>query len=1003
MKRKMAVAGLLLLMLLAIEGFAQRTISGIVTNSQSQEPLPGTTIQVVGSSVAVTADNAGKFTLTIPAGITSPRLMVSFTGFDDLEVDPGNLNAMSIELTPKNKSMEEVVVVGYGRSKEVNLTGSVAVVSNKQLSLRQAGQTSMALQGLVPGLTVTQGSGQPGNDAGTISIRGIGTLGTAGQAPLVLVDGVEMGLNNIDPNDIESISVLKDASSAAIYGSRAANGVILVTTKRAKSGKISVSYNGYVGKQSPTNLPELVNGLDHMLMMNEARANSGLAPNFPQSYIDAYRQNAPSDLYPDTDWQDLTLTNNGLMHNHSLDVSGGSEFIRVRASINRLEQNGIIPNTGYIRTSLRVNTDIKASDKLAFKLDVRGNNAYVYEPGISPNSIFNHMNGRVPANQEGVLSNGLWGQGWLGENSVAAANASGRNEERTYSAIINAQADWKPVRGMNVNIMYTPEFSSGHNKLFRRSYQTYYGNGDPAYPNPSTTNYLTQGSSETVNHNFRALINYDFKVRNNHAVKLLAGYEQIEVSAESFTARRESFLLQDYTVLNAGSLINQQANGSGASEYGLISYFGRVNYNFREKYLFEANVRYDGSSRFASGNRFGLFPSFSAGWRISQEPFMDRFDFISNLKLRTSYGTLGNQNIGNYPFASSVSLTQNYIFNNAAVTGAALTQLGNSNISWESTTMFNVGVDARLWNKFNFTAEYYVRNTSDILLTLPIPFSTGLDAPYQNAGAVRNTGYDISVGYNGRAGQLEYGVDFVFSDVKNRITDLENTGPYITNYSIRAEGHPIDAIYGYQVAGYFQTQAEVDGHATQFGLVGPGDIKYVDQNKDGVIDANDRVVLGSNIPRYTYSLNLRANFKGFDFTAYLQGVGKANAYLSGAGVWALQEGSTAYTWHQNHWTPENPNAPYPRLTFGQQNNYQISDFWMYDASYLRVKNIQIGYTLPRQLLNKTFINNVRFWAAGQNLITFDNFLPGFDVETPSGSISRYPIVKVISVGIQANF
>ncbi len=1003
MKKQWMVAWLLPLLLLAIDGFAQRTISGIVTDGQSKDALHGATVHLVGTSINVSSDSLGQFSLTIPAGNNNPRLAVSYTGFESWEGLIGNQNFITVTLNATSGSLDEMVVVGYGKSKQVNLTGSVSVVSNKQLMLRQTGQTSNALQGVVPGLTVTQSSGQPGNDAGSLRIRGLGTLGAAGQGPLVLVDGVEMGLNNVDPNDIESISVLKDASSAAIYGSRAANGVVLVTTKRARSGKMSVSYNGYVGKQSPINLPKLVNGLDHMLLLNEARVNSGLAPNFADSYIEAYRQNAPSDLYPDTDWQDLTLTNNGLMHNHSIDVSGGTESIRLRASVNRLEQNGIIPNTGYNRTSIRLNTDITVSERLGFKLDIRGNNAFVYEPAISPASIFNHMNGRIPANQEGVLSNGLYGQGWLGDNPVAAANASGSNDERTYSAIINFQTDWKPIKGMNINLMYSPEYTSGTAKRFQRTYLTYYGNGDFAYQIPSTVNNLRESSSRDVNHNFRALVNYDFNLRSNHAVKLLGGYEQIEALSEGFSARRENYLLQDYPVLNAGSLLNQQTTGAGATEYGLVSYFGRVNYAFRDRYLFEANVRYDGSSRFADGKRFGVFPSFSAGWRISEESFMENINFLNNLKLRASWGTLGNQNIGNYPFASSVSLVQNYIFNDVAATGAAITQLGNRNISWESTTMFNVGVDARLWNKINFTAEYYVRNTSDILLTLPIPNSTGLDAPYQNAGKVRNVGYDISLGYNDRIGKFDYGVDLVFSDVKNSITDLENTGPYITGYNIRAEGQPIDAIFGYKSAGLFQSQAEIDAHATQFGAVAPGDIKYVDQNKDGVIDANDRVVLGSDIPRYTYSLNLRGAYKGFDLTCYIQGVGKADAYLSGTGVFAFDGGSTGYEWHKNRWTPDNPNAPYPRLTFGMLNNIQVSDYWMQNASYLRVKNLQLGYTLPRDWLAKKSINTIRFWAAGQNLFTIDNFLQGFDVETPSGTIARYPIVKVFSFGIQANF
>lgn len=1004
MKKKSLILLLLLLIGFLPAALGQRTVSGVVTSTFQNEGLSGASVRLVGTQVAAIADSMGRFSISLPESLTEPRLEISFAGYNSREVMARPGDFLQIQLEPSRNSLEEVVVIGYGKTKNVNLTGSVSVISSKDIESRQTGQTSMALQGLAPGLTITQNSGQPGNDAGTIRIRGVGTLGTAGQAPLVLVDGVEMELNNVDPNDIESISVLKDAASAAIYGSRAANGVILVTTRRAKSGKVAVNYNGFVGKQTANSLPKLVNGLDHMLLLNEARVNMGLAPTFTEDYINEYRQKAPSDLFPDSDWQDLTLTGNGLMNSNAIDISGGNEFIRTRASFNRFEQGAIIPNTGYRRNSIRINTDIKASDYLSFKFDLRGVSEHTYEPGINPNSIFNYMNGRVPANQEGVLSNGLYGQGWLGENSVAAANASGSNNERTLTGILNLQADWKPIRGMNINLLYSPEYISGNNKLFRKTYQTYFGDGTPAYPNPSTTNFVLQSSIKNLANNIRALVTYDFNIRRTHDFKLLAGYEQREVSSELFTARRENLILQDYPVLNSGSLTNQQITGAGENEFGLVSYFGRLNYSFKEKYLLEANLRYDGSSRFAKGNQFGLFPSFSVGWRISQEKFMESVKFVNNLKLRASYGSLGNQNIGNYPFASLVDLNRNYLFNGAAVPGAALVQLGNTDISWEKTTMFNVAFDARLWNRLSITAEYYVRNTTDILLQLPIPNSTGLGAPFQNAGKVRNTGYDITIGYGNQSGEFKYNVDLVFSDVRNKITDLRNTGPFINDVSIRQVGIPIDAFFGYQSAGLFQSAQEVANHATQFGgSVSAGDIKYVDQNGDGIINAEDRVVLGSDIPRYTYGLTLSGSYKGFDLSCFIQGVGKADSYLSGYGVWAFYVGGTAYEKHFDRWSPNNPGASYPRLTFGDQNNEQISDYWMIDASYMRVKNLQLGYSLPRRLLNRIRLQNMRFWVAGQNLFTIDNFLDGFDPETPKGGINRYPIVKVVSMGLQLNF
>jgi len=1000
MKSKILFIVCCILMSVVMSVRAQNVIKGSVVDQSTNEILPGASVTVKGSNQGTMTDAEGNFSLQVAS--SGVVLLATYVGYESQEIRWDGRANITIRLQPSASLMDDVVVVGYGTRKVVNLTGSVSTIANEDINWKQVGQTSMALQGVSPGVTITQSSGQPGNDAGTVRIRGIGTLGTAGQAPLVLVDGIEMGLNNIDPNDIENISVLKDAASSAIYGSRAANGVVLVTTKRAKAGKIAVNYNGYVGVQSPIDMPKLVGGLDHMLLMNEAKRNSGQAVTFSEQYIEEYRKNAPSDLYPDTDWQALTLTGSGLMTNNAVDVSGGNETIRSRASLAQLKQEGIIPNTGYDRLSLRINSDLKVSNKLSFRFDVRGNSSYVYEPAYTLNNIFFYMNGRVPANQEGILSNGLYGQGWLGDNPIAAANSSGMNKERTYAAVVNLQGDWKPVTGMNINVMYSPEISNGHNRLFRKIYNTYYGNGNFAYQNPSTTNSLTQSSSLTRNSHFRTLVTYARNWGKNY-FDVLGGWEVIESFAESFSAKRENYLLQDYEVLNAGSEINQQTTGAGGSEYGLISYFGRLNYNFDDRYLLEANLRYDGSSRFAEGHKYGLFPSFSVGWRLTEEEFMKDQTLLDNLKVRASWGVLGNQSIGNYPFSSTVNLGQSYIFNEIFAPGAAITALGNSAISWETTEMLNFGVDASLFRKLSLTAEYYIRNTRDILLTLPVPATVGLDAPYQNAGKVKNKGWELGLAYADKAGQLGYSARLALSDVKNEIVSLEGTGPYISTRTIREVGRPIDAFYGYQTDGFFQTDEEAAKAPKQFGTLKAGDIRYVDQNNDGIINPDDRVVLGSSIPRYTYSLNLGFTFKGLDLNAFFQGVGKVNGYLDGPGVWAFDTGGTAYEHHKDRWTPENPNASYPRLTFNETNNYQVSDFWMINGAYLRLKNLALGYSLPKNITDKLSVKNLRVNLSGQNILTFDKYLSGFDVETPTGGVGRYPIVKVYSVGLNVNF
>ncbi|MCE5180072.1 MAG: TonB-dependent receptor [Porphyromonadaceae bacterium] len=989
----------------------QKSVSGNITDKNGL-PLAGVTIVVKGTTHGTVSDANGNYLIT---GVDSDDLLIfSFVGMETQEIKVGSQTRIDITMQEEAIALEEVVAVGYGIQKKINLTGAVESVNSERINWKPVGQTSMALQGVAPGVTITQNSGQPGKDGGTIRVRGIGTLGTAGQDPLVLIDGIEGKINTVDPNDIENISILKDASSAAIYGSRAANGVILITTKRADNKKISVSYDGYIGWQDPTDMPEIVSGLDHMLLLNEANRNLGQTITFQESYIEEYRKNAPSDLYPDTDWQKLTLTNNGLMQNHSFNVSGGTDFIKLRSSIIHFEQNGLIPNTGYNRNSFRLNTDIQALETLAFKFDIRGSDELQYEPSAGVSNIFFDMNGRIPRNMEGLLSDGRYGQGWLGSNPIAEANDSGKANLRMQTITLNFQGIWTPVGGLDISFMYAPEFYSSFYKEFTHTINTYYGDGRLAYLNPNMSS-LTQRSIRTKTDNVRALVNYTKNIKNNNFA-VLAGFEQIEYLYESFQGYRENFPLENYQLLSLGSEINQQADGSG-NEFALRSYFGRFNYNFKEKYLFEANLRYDGSSRFASGNKYGWFPSFSAGWRISEENFLNSSKTIDNLKLRLSWGELGNQNIGNYPFASSVALTKGYILNEVAVAGASLTELGNTEISWETTEMLNAGLDITFLDKFSATGDFYIKNTRDILLQLPIPMTVGLTEPYQNAGKVRNTGWDLSLTHFNTVNDFKYDVTFALSDVKNEIIDLKGTGPYIGTYTIRMEGQPIDAFYGFKSDGLFQTPDEVAEHATQFGgLVAPGDVKYVDQitvdtDGDGIADtgdgvitaAGDRVVLGSSIPRYTFSLNLNASYKGFDVSMFFQGVGKANGFRHESGVWAFYVGSTAVKRHLDRWTPDNTDASYPRLTFNYPNNEQISDYWMLDAAYLRMKNLQLGYSLPSSLLEKSFIEHCRIYFSAQNLFTIDNFLDGFDVEAPNGSSGFYPMVKTFTFGINLKF
>jgi TonB-linked SusC/RagA family outer membrane protein len=973
-----------------------RNIKGTVRDSGG-EPLPGVSIMVKNTQRGTTSNMDGTFQVEIPD--SQNALVFSFVGYESKEVLVGSESIVDVVLQVDVKSLSEVVVVGYGTQKKVNLTGSVSVVTGDELAKRPVGQTSTALQGTVPGLTVTQRSGQPGRDGSALRIRGVGTTGDSN--PLVIVDGVESNINNIDPNEIESISVLKDASSASIYGSRAANGVILITTKRGSQKGFSVNYNTYVGWQSPTDMPKIVNGLDHMKLINEAYTNTGRSALYTDQQIQDYTTKGSSDRdqFPDTDWQKLTMTENGSMQSHYLGITGGTDRVRMLGSFSFLDQNGVIPNTNFKRYNLRLNTDAQITDKLSAAVDIFLRRTDLTEPSVGTGYVFHWMR-RIPANQAGILSTGQYGEGWNGDHPLGKAKDGGLNRENAISSIINMNLKYQPTKWLTANLIYAPKFNLPHSKSFNNTLQTYRWDGSPSYATP-VRNSLNEDMSREWYNNLRGTLSASKSFGGVHNLDVLLGYQQEDQLNRSLTAYREVFLLPDYQEINSGNRENERTGGT-ASHWALRSFFGRVNYNYKEKYLFEANARYDGSSRFAKGNKYAIFPSFSAGWRIIEEPFMQSLaSTITDLKLRASWGKLGNQNIGLYPFAAFVGIgNSNYVFDNAIRTGASLNVMANSAIQWETTTVSNLGVDLTMWNNFNFSFEYYQRRTTDILLQLDIPTMIGLTAPYQNAGIVDNKGWDLTAAYRNKVGDLTYGVTLNLSDVKNKVVDMR--GVFRTDRTVNNEGSPVGSFFGYVADGFFQNAAEVADHATQFGNVAAGDIRYIDYNNDGIINNQDQRVIGSNIPRYTYSSNFDFGYRGFDLSLFLQGVGKADGYLTGHGIMPFFEGSTIQEYQRNSWRPNNTGAEFPRLAFNESNNIQNSSFWMRDASYLRLKNVQLGYNFPKSFL-KEKIQKLRLYASGQNLLTFDRFYPGFDVEAPVGNAGWYPQMKVFTVGLDVRF
>jgi TonB-linked SusC/RagA family outer membrane protein len=747
-------------------------VSGKVVSSDGK-PIERATVFVKGLKEASLTNGDGFFTITADK---KSLLQFSAIGYKSVEMTAGS-EPMSVILESQTESLEQVVVVGYSKQKKVNLTGAVSVISGADLAKRPVFNTTVALQGALPGVTVSQFNGVPGQ-AAQIRIRGIGTLGN--NDPLILIDGVVSGIGDVDPNNIETISVLKDAASASIYGSRAAAGVILITSKRGKSGNMKVDYDAFYGFQQPVDKPKYLDAVGFMKMYNEGLTNEGSAPKFTDAYINNYLANNAKDpdRFPNTDWQKSTFTK-GLQQQQSITLNGGTDRIRLLAALNYMDQNGIVNNSGFKRYSLRVNADYKASEKIAFQFDLNLRREVTNLPSVGYSELFRQVY-RVPPIYAAKFSDGSWGPGWEGGNPLAYSIAGGLNSTTGNTALINLQANYKPFKGLNVNLNYSPRFFSNFGSNNQRKID--YFNFDTKallFSNPNKV-ALTNSHNNALTNYLKAQIDYSTSLKWLD-LNILAGAEQTDNRSQSFNASRELSLFPELAQLNAYPSLNQNMTGD-ATSWALQSYYSRVNFVAKDKYLFELNARYDGSSRFAPDfKRFGFFPSLSAGWVLSKEKFLSKIDWLSLLKLRASWGSLGNQNIGDYPYISSFVLGQG-VFNGNIVSTAAQTVVANREITWEATKLLNFGFDGSFFrNRLNVEFDYYVKNTDDILLTLPIPLIVGLGAGVQNAGSVENKGWDLQIGYNDKIGKdFKFGITGVFSDVKNKVLDLKGTGPYIS-------------------------------------------------------------------------------------------------------------------------------------------------------------------------------------------------------------------------------
>lgn len=990
---------------------ARKTVSGTVTDNKG-EPVIGANVVEKGTINGVITNVDGSYTIQTAANAV---LQVSYIGYNTLEKRVTKEKVLDIVLQENTQALEEVVVVGYGVQKKVNLTGAVTAVSEADLISKPVSSTSQALAGLVPGLSVVQSSGRPGTGA-SINLRGTGTFSRAGTEPLVLIDGLSGSIDDVDPNNIQSISFLKDAASASIYGNRAANGVILIETKKGAAGKISISYNNSFGWQKPTVLPDFLPSWEYATYYNEAMANMNKPATYSDAEIQKYRDGSDPDNYPNVNHLEWLLNSgSGFQHRHTLSLQGGNEITNYNLSVGYWDQDGMTRKTAYERYSAILNMSSKLTNSLTLNIGANAYHSLYSAPNGDPQSIDGIIGYAVRQGPiyAGEKSDGTFGyqnnfspEAWLAGESFVS--------DRYFNINTNAQLIWStPVKGLSVIGRGGVKYSNSYNKSYRS--ENYFDENKTVGP---ASLYLSSGT--TTHTTLEALANY-VKEFGSHSLNVLAGTSREMYANRYLSGGRNTFPNNFLYELVSGDA-STATNSSGLDECALVSFFGRANYAFSSRYLLEANIRYDASSRFSDQNKWGLFPSFSGGWRVSEEGFWKDSQMskvVDHLKLRMSWGVLGNQNIGIYPYQQVYSLGENYPIGNPAklLSGARMNAFNNPNITWETTSITDVGLDfALLKGKMNFVLDYFYKYTSDILAPVQRAAVMGRNVGESNVGAISNKGVEVTLSYNGNIGKnFRFNISPNFTYIRNAVEELADGAKEEIN-SGRIVGQPLGIIYGYETEGLFVDQTEIENAPTQLidkGSLKPGYVRYKDISgpdgvPDGIVNSQyDRKVLGTETPKFYYGLNLSASFKGFDFSALLQGMGGHKRLIGSYMAYAFFNGGQIQSWQvENRFLPDQPDkgATYPLLEMTNLNdpNHQVSSYWIRNASYLRLKNVQIGYSLPEPVLAKIGIRKARVYVSGQNLYNFTSFYRGWDPENLIGTgdnPSFYPVNAVYSFGL----
>jgi len=1016
------------------------SVSGTITD-ENGAALPGVSILLKKTTKGTTTDQNGKYKIDVPNA--EAQLVFSFIGYLSQEVTVGSRSQINLMLAVDTKSLNEVVVVGYGTQRKRDVTGSVSQVKAEEIKGMPLTGLDQAMQGKAAGVQVTQNSGEPGGSV-SVRIRGVGTIGS--NEPLYIIDGLPTGsLNAINPNDIESIEILKDAASASIYGSRGANGVVIVTTKRGKEGKTRVEVDAFVGVQGPARKIDILNSFDFATLANESVVNSNNDPrtNVPKNNPLNPLWANPASL-PTYDWQGAIFQSSPV-HSYNVTISGGTAKSRTAASFGYFRQDGLIVNSKYSRFTARINSDYQLNTRAKFGHSInisRENKQSV----PTDNSTFNGMLQTAFQMQpmqpifaeDGLQSPTVFGLG--GYAHFPLTTEPRFYPRQLYNPIYGTQV--RENESVNLRILGTlfGEYEIIKGLNFRSSIGVELGSGGGMSYTPhiranifgnTTRDEASENMDRSYSWNWINTLNYS-KTFGKHNVTALAGVDALKGANTGLGGSANTFA--NPNVRNFGFALQANRNvGNGAGDFALLSYLGRVTYAYDDKYLFQFNVRRDGSVNFGPENRFGVFPSVAAGWRISQENFMKNITFISDLKLRASWGRLGNQSIPNFQYLNTLSSNEvEYSLGagaQAAAGGIRVQSLANPGIKWEATTQMDIGFDASLLDgKINITADYYSRETTDMLVNIPVPISLGApgNSILRNAGGMKNSGIELAIGYRQNAGLFKWSADVNFATLKNTVTSLGDGGRPIVqgfnegqnNAATRTEvGQSLAYFWGFKTDGIFQNQQEIDASPMK-GTVIPGDRRYVDTNGDGKVDGSDRVNLGNGLPTMIFGGTLRASYKGFDASILLQGqagskiANNTRRFLydirnyNGQGVQNVSQEM------MNRWTGPGTSNTMPRVAyFTSSDNNRFSDAYVENGGFVRARNIQVGYTLPISLSQKIGSDRVRVYLAAQNLFTITKY-SGFDPEVGSRNQNalntgtdqgRYPVARVFMGGINVSF